>query len=708
MPSTPTTAEDTLEALECEEVLLWLASFAVTSGGRQLFAAIASEGDTGDNDSGGSGSARLVEDRSRVVSARRARGVEALAAQRADHAPSLARCVDVVSLAASARKRMLEGMELISVAETFERVAELRRWSESHPRYSALAKTIAAAPHLPDLCSVIRTSIDARGDVKDEAHPELPKARSLVRKLEKQRRDRLDHIAEGMFQKGMLRQRQPVKRGDRLLLAVRAMQSSRRAGVVHDRSQSGDTLFVEPSAILELSNLVTEARFKLRRLIDQILQEICVAVLRAEPRLAEAQARLAEVDVAVAAARWAKEVNGDYAKAVPQERGMRLVDARHPLLLRTMPGEQVVPLTMQLGTGFDLLVVTGPNTGGKTLVLKTVGLSAWLSNHGLPIAAAEGSEIPDFSAVLADVGDAQSLQSSLSTFSGHLTRIRRILAHARPGTLVLLDELGTGTDPEEGAALGQAVLERLLKSGAWTIANTHLGQLKLFSLDVQRAENASMEFDPLTLAPQFRLLVGVPGASHAVEVAERLGLEEPLLERARELSSRGSGTDQLLADVGRVRREAEILRESASSEELRIQQRSRDLAGAEAASEQRRRLREGEAEQQFRDHFRSVEELLGGDGQSLLGRLPAAERSDVDDFIRKLRALLQDDILNQRWLGFVKSLKKGDRVYVPRLRERLMILKVERKRERVKVRHGSMEVVLPFRELTWVEPPLDE
>jgi len=690
MPSTPTTAADTLEALECEQVLDWIAEFAVTSGGRQLLGSIATESDPD------------------LAADRRQRGVEALQAHKAEQSPSLARCTDVVSLAASARNRVLEGLELLSVAETLERIAELRRWAELYPDFSALGTTISQAPHLPELRTQIRTAIDARGEVKDEAHQELSKARSQVRKLEKQRRERLENIAEGMFQKGMLRQRQPVKRGDRLLLAVRAMQSSRRAGVVHDRSQSGDTLFVEPSAILELSNLVTEARFRVRRLIDQVLGELVVGVLRAEPLLAEAQARLAEVDVALAAARWAHDVEGGYAAVVSQDRGLRLVNARHPLLLRTMPSAEVVPLTMQLGTGFDLLVVTGPNTGGKTLVLKTVGLSAWLANRGLPVAADEGCEIPDFSAVLADVGDAQSLQSSLSTFSGHLTRIRRILKAARPGALVLLDELGTGTDPEEGAALGQAVLEQLLNSGAWTIANTHLGQLKLFSLDVQRAENASMEFDPLTLAPLFRLLVGVPGASHAVEVAERLGLEEELLERARELSSRGSGTEQLLADVGRVRREAEILREAASSEELRIQQRSRDLAGEEAASNARRRLREGEAEQQFREHYRDILNLLEGGGESLLGRLPTTERGVVDGFIQQLRALLHDDVLNQRWLAFTKSLKKGDRVYVPRLRERLLVLKVERKRERVKVRHGSMEVILPFRELTWVEPPTGE
>jgi DNA mismatch repair protein MutS2 len=690
MSELPTTALDTLEALECDQVLLWIAEKAVTSGGRALLDSIA------------------AEQGSEGIAARRQRGVEALQALQMEKSPSLARCTDLKALTTSARNRVLEGMELIAVAETLERVAELRRWADSHPQFLALGETIAAASHMPELISLIRTAIDARGNVKDEAHPGLPKARSLIRKLEKQRSEKLEQIAEGMFAKGMLRQRQPVVRGDRLLLAVRAMQSSRRAGVVHDRSQSGDTLFVEPNAILELSNRVTEARFAERRLVEQILRELSIAVLRAEPRLREVQDRLAEVDIAVAAGLWASDVEGCYSSAVPQERGMRLVDARHPLLLRTMAPKDVVPLTMQIGTGFDLLVVTGPNTGGKTLVLKTVGLSAWLANRGLPIAASEGCEIPDFSGVLADVGDAQSLQSSLSTFSGHLTRIRRILAAAKPGTLVLLDELGTGTDPEEGAALGQAVLEQLLASGAWTIANTHLGQLKLFSLDVARAENASMEFDPLTLAPQFRLLIGVPGASHAVEVAERLGLEEQILERARQLASRGTGTDQLLADVGRVRREAEILRESASSEELKIQQRSRQLAGEEAASDERRRLREHEAEEQYRDHYRQIHNLLEADGESLRGGLPAAERKDVDAFLVKLRSLMQEDVLNQRWLRFVKGLKKGDRVYVPRFRERLLVIRVERKRERVKVRHGSMEVELPYRELTWVEPPPGE
>ncbi|MHC4380196.1 MAG: endonuclease MutS2, partial [Planctomycetota bacterium] len=591
--STPDPAlADALEALECAEVLSWLAESCATEGGRSTLRAL------------------LQETATAPGSARRLRGMEALSAQRAEHTPSLARCADVAGLAASARHRVLDGLELIGVAETIERIAELRRWATSHPQYPQLGEVILAAPFLDPLREQIRTAIDARGKVRDEADPALPEVRGLIRTLEKKRNARLEEIAEGLFQRGMLRQRQPVQRGDRLLLAVRATQVHRQSGVIHDRSQSGDTLFLEPNAVLEISNRIAEAQFRERRILDQVLRDLCVEVLRAEPQLQEVQHSLSQVDVALACAAWARKAEADFAMEVEAERGIRLFDARHPLLVRQMGSEGVVPLNLQLGSSFDLLVVTGPNTGGKTLVLKTVGLLAWMANRGLPIPAANGSEVPGFRAVLADIGDAQSLESSLSTFSGHLQRTQRILAQAGPGILVLLDELGTGTDPEEGAALGQAVLETLQDQGAWILASTHLGSLKLFSLDRPRAENASMEFDPLTLSPQYRLLVGVPGASHAVEVAERLGLELDLLERARQLVSRGDGAEQLLADVGRVRREAEILRESAGEEELRVLERSRSLASEEASSKQRQVLRESEAEQHFQDHARALTTLL--------------------------------------------------------------------------------------------------
>lgn len=677
---------DALDALECTVVLDWLAESCATEGGRATLRSL------------------LTETAPAPGSVRRLRGIEALAAQHAEHTPSLARCADVAGLAAAARYRVLDGLELLGVAETIERIAELRRWAASHPQYPQLGEVILAAPFLDPLREQIRTAIDARGKVRDEADPALPEVRGLIRTLEKKRNTRLEEIADALFQKGMLRQRQPVQRGERLLLAVRATQVHRQSGVIHDRSQSGDTLFLEPNAVLEISNRIAEAQFRERRILDQVLRDLCVEVLRAQPQLEVVQHSLSQVDVALASATWASAAAADFALEVPAARGIRLFEARHPLLVRQMGSEGVVPLNLQIGNSFDLLVVTGPNTGGKTLVLKTVGLLAWMANRGLPIPAAQGSEVPSFRAVLADIGDAQSLESSLSTFSGHLQRTQRILALAGPGTLVLLDELGTGTDPEEGAALGQAVLEALQDQGAWILASTHLGSLKVFSLDRPRAENASMEFDPLTLSPKYRLLVGVPGASHAVEVAERLGLELELLERARQLVSRGDGAEQLLADVGRVRREAEILRESAGEEELRVLERSRALASDEAASKERQVLRENEAEQHFHDHARALTDLLTRMQEALGPRLGGGERQQFLDFLGEGARLVQGDPLNRRWEEFLRGLKKGSVVYVPRLQERLPVLKVDRKRERVTVRHGAMEVMLPFRELTWTGP----
>ena len=678
---------DALEALECAEVLAWISESAATSGGRQEVLDL------------------LHDDCLSEAAARRLRGIEAVQAEQGEHSPSLARCSDVVGLARAARKRVLDGLELLGIAETVGRINDLRRWAAQHPEYPELSAVILTAPVLDDLRELIRKSIDPRGKVCDEADPALPEVRKIIRKLEKKRNARMEEIAEGMYQKGMLRQRQPVQRGDRLLLAVKATSINRQGGVVHDRSQSGDTLFVEPSSVLELTNRIAEACFRERRIVEAVLRDLCVEVLHAEPELQLVQASLSQVDVALASAIWGKQAHANFADAVDSERGIRLFDARHPLLVRQMGVEGVVPLTLQLGSAFDLLVVTGPNTGGKTLVLKTVGLLAWLANRGLPIPAATGSEIPPFDAILADIGDAQSLENSLSTFSGHLKRTQRILKAARPGVLVLLDELGTGTDPEEGAALGQAVLESLQDRGAWVMASTHLGSLKVFSLDRPGAENASMEFDPMTLAPLYRLLIGVPGASHAIEVAERLGVELSLLERARQLVSRGDGADQLLANVGRVRREAEIMRESAGEEELKVQERSRQLATEEAHSKHRMQLRESEAERHFQDHARYLEQVMGRLDKELAARLSGSERLQLNTFIAEISGLVQNDPLNRRFEEFLRTVKKGSYVFVPKLQERLPVLKVNRKRQQVTVRHGAMEIALPFRELTWVTPP---
>ncbi|MCZ6553403.1 MAG: hypothetical protein O7A67_06340, partial [SAR324 cluster bacterium] len=272
------------------------------------------------------------------------------------------------------------------------------------------------------------------------------------------------------------------------------------------------------------------------------------------------------------------------------------------------------------------------------------------------------------------------------------------------GSLVLIDELGTGTDPEEGAALGRAVLEELLHRGAMVLASTHIGALKLFSLEVPRAENASMEFDPESLAPLFRLLVGVPGASHALEVAESLGLPGAVLERARSLTRR-DGEEQLLAKVGELRRDAEQIRERARDSEAAARDAQRRIESEEESARRVRDLREREAERAFQELSTDLHALINGAGDRLLARLHGTDREMADRLLKEARERLENNQLGQRWEGFLDSLKKGDVVYVPRFQERLKILKVDQRRNRVKVRRGALEIEVPMREITWVTPP---
>ena len=679
---------ETLQCLELERVLEALARRASSPAGARMLQAAGPELDGAERDE------------------RRARGIEGLAAVRAEHAPGISGMGDLEAILKAAPKRILEGEELLAIADALGLVRTLALWSVQHPEYPALRRCLGDAPLERDLRENLRAALGRRGEVLDEAHPHLGKTRQQVRQLLDQRARKMEEIAEGLQKRGVLRQRQPVQRGDRLLLAVKATDSGRARGVVHDRSNSGDTLFIEPGPVLELSNRLTETRALERRIVQEVLTELTRQTLLAAPSLAEAEQRLGQADLAFTAGRWATEVRAEY----PSMEGpvLELRQARHPLLQEQLDEAELVPLTLELGREFELLVVTGPNTGGKTVVLKTVGVSCALALCGLPILADPGSSVPVLPGLHADIGDAQSLESSLSTFSGHLSRTLEILASVQPGSLVLLDELGTGTDPEEGAAIGQAVLEHLLRAGALTVANTHLGQLKLFSTGVERAENASMEFDPATLAPQYRLLVGVPGASHAVEVAERLGLPSEILERARGLAEREGGAERLIADVGRVRRDAELLRERARDLEAEARATKDRISQDEEVAKHRAELREAEAEEAFLEHARRMTELRAQWLDPVVNRLKGGDQDALRGFLEALRNELDGCDLGERWMRFVQGLRKGDVVYVPKFRDRLQVIKIHKSRQTAKLRHGNLEVELGFRDLTWVEPPPGE
>ena len=672
------------DVLEVPEVLRWIARFAASAAGRRRVEALAPAPSRAE------------------LATRRALGMEASAVLAEDDPPALGGG-DVAEILSACRRRVLEAGELLAISGTLATWIGLQVWAQRQANAPALAAAIGRIPDFGELAELLQRTVDPGGAVRDEADPALATVRGRIRDLVRRRSTELDRAAERWQRSGLLRQRRPIQRGNRLMLAVKATHAGRAKGVVHDRSKTGDTVYVEPAAVLEVANRLASEESRERQIVHRVLSEVTRVVAEHHADLEQADRIRGEVDAAFAAAAWARALQGVWPE-MPAE-SLRLRQARHPLLLQQMGREAVAPLDLDLGGEYDLLVVTGPNTGGKTVVLKTAGLLAWLACCGLPVSADAGTRMPALPGIDADIGDQQSLQSSLSTFSGHLQRILRILGCARRGSLVLLDELGTGTDPEEGAALGQAVLETLVERGALVVANTHLGSLKLFSVRQPRAENASMEFDPETLAASYRLLVGVPGASHALEVAERLGLPGEVLTRAAALTRGGDRAESLLAEVSQVRREAELIRERARDQELETRERREQLEVDAQAAAFTRELREKEAQQGFVDLQAAVERRLAGAEEALRGRLGAAEGRSLEELLQGIRRILRESDLGARWEGFLRSLKKGDVVYVPRYRERLRVTRVDGKRRRIKVRHGQLEIEVPFSEISWVAPP---
>ncbi|MDP6963973.1 MAG: hypothetical protein QGF46_07395, partial [Planctomycetota bacterium] len=346
------------DLLEIPKLLAWVSEFATTRVGAEAISG-------------------LDFDDSVAAEQRRQTGAEAKQAVEAQQAPSLARCIDLRELLFDCEQRALSGGELVDACETFERNTQLQSWARNHPIYTAFGKLIAGVPETENLARLIRKSIDTRGNVRDEADLELPKLRSELEKLNRQRNQKFDLIAESLHAKGVLQQRHPVQRMGKLMLAVKASHAGRAGGAVHERSQSGDTIFVEPTAIIEISNRVVNVEFQIKRIEEEILRELSLAILRRSDDLLLLNKIISEIDLALASSNWAIKVGAEYPQMVNREQGVTLHQARHPLLVRQLGAQEVVPLDLSLGNNYDLLVVTGPNTGGKTLVLKTVGVAVW-------------------------------------------------------------------------------------------------------------------------------------------------------------------------------------------------------------------------------------------------------------------------------------------------------------------------------------------
>ena len=535
---------------------------------------------------------------------------------------------DALSLAS--KGSTLSPRMLLSIADVLKASASVRSALVTERENTPLITSCASLLQpLSSLCRDITDAIISEEEIADQASSELADIRRHIRVANDRIRDRLNSMAHGNAYAKYLMEPIITLRNGRYVLPVRQEYRQYVPGLVHDQSATGATLYIEPMAVVELGNELKEWRVKEKNEIERIL-----AALSAQAGAFAEQIRcnienLTHLDFVFAKGELARAMNACQPKLNEQGR-IRLVRARHPLI----PGETVVPLTLWLGEEFTTLVITGPNTGGKTVTLKTIGLFCMMAQAGLQLPADLGTETAVFNEIYADIGDEQSIEQSLSTFSSHMKNIVEITENVTALDLVLFDELGAGTDPQEGAALAQAILASLTEKQIRTCATTHYSELKSYALTSKGVENASVEFDITTLRPTYRLSIGVPGKSNAFDISKRLGLSPALIDNARKLLSHDTVRfEDVIANAEYHRKIAEkerALAEEARQETIRLKDEAealyRHIAQTKDASERK-----------AREDARRIVEKARRDAEDILRQMRAAKNSAPAQEVNALR-----------------------------------------------------------------------
>ena len=584
--------------------------------------------------------------------------VEMISASEAHGLPPMAGIHDIRGyVRASSGATPLEPEALADIGETLGATRSVMDWLL---RVEECAPSLyATGSRMIDLCPLadtINESIDARGVVRDYASPKLASIRRTIEDAKRRVRDVFDRIVKKSGVNKMLQYSNATFHNDRMVLPLKAEYRGRIPGIVHRSSDSGATLFVEPSESVELNNAIVRLAEEEFKEVTRILRELTGEVrIRAEEIMTTLRV-VGVLDLVAAKVRYAKR----WSCVVPQidiDGVMNLFEARHPLLLELFAKQsadgdearEVVPIDVRLGEDFDVLVITGPNTGGKTVTLKTVGLLAVMTQCGIPIPAGEGTRMPVYRDIFIDIGDEQSLQQSLSTFSSHLANQLRILQRSGQGCLVLVDELGAGTDPDEGAAIGRAIITELLGLAAKAIVTTHLSALKTVAFSSARVDNAAVEFDAASLRPTFRVHLGEPGNSNALIIAQRLGMPLRLVKEAQKhLEDRTRALNKAIAGTLQSRRQAEKARKQA-----------RD-AVVEAE-------RERENLQRNRAELEASQEAF------------------------------------ERWAKWVNQLDRGDKVWIKALRRPGTVVRMQLHKQTAVVSSGAMDLELPLRDIDFPE-----
>lgn len=604
---------------------------------------------------------------------------------------------------------VLEPDELMAVADTLSAGRAIKNFlQEKKERYPLLSRLADALVSLPELERAIKKAILPGGEVADGASPELAQVRRKILNHQVQIKDHLEHVIRSPNYQKYLQDPIVTVREGRYVVPVKIEYRSQVPGIVHDQSASGATLFIEPMAVVDKNNELRRLLLVEKQEVLRILIELSDGVSREVDSISIALDALGEFDFILAKARYSEKLDA-WAPILHGEAYMDIKQGRHPLL----KGE-AVPVNLRLGEDFDTLVITGPNTGGKTVTLKTAGLMVLMAQSGLHIPAGEGSRLGVFRQVFVDIGDEQSIEQSLSTFSSHMTNIVDIVRRAGRDSLVILDELGAGTDPTEGAALAQSILEKLHAAGARTIATTHASELKNFAYTRERVENASVEFDAVTLKPTYRLLIGKPGRSNAFEIASRLGLPAELVERAREfLTVEQVQVDELMRNLERTQQEAEVERERAArlSEEAKALKEKCERIESELTQKKEQIL--SKAGEEARLLVREARQEAEATIRELRDKMAAKAGHERESAIQEARARLKkiQGRVNRKAPEKAaageapRQLRPGEEVYLPKFNQKGYVLSAPGPTGEVQVQVGIMKVNVPLNDLRRAEKP---
>jgi len=608
------------------------------------------------------------------------------------------------ALERAALQGLLSGEELLAIATTLAGMRRLRRClDEREAEVATLAALVANVRTYPELEQEIHRCIDERGDVSDRASPELAEIRRQI----KGTRDQIVKVLQDLIQRQSSAIQQPTigQRGDRYVLAVKAARKEAIPGLVHDSSSTGATLYIEPQAIVQRGNQLRLLQRQEQRLVEQVLRELSDRIAAVSDDLERLLAAATALDLATARARYALWLAANPPRFIAEEEAIVLRQLRHPLLVwqqQHEAGPAVVPIDVQIAPSLRVIAITGPNTGGKTVTLKTLGLAALMARAGLFVPAREPVELPWFATVLADIGDEQSLQQNLSTFSGHIRRIGRILdaLAAEANALVLLDEVGAGTDPSEGSALAAALLQHLAAGARLTVATTHYGELKALKYQDDRFENASVEFDDRSLAPTYRLLWGIPGRSKALAIAQRLGLPASILAAAAErLGDTSADVNAAIAGLEAQRQAQEAKAQEAAALLAQAERFYQEVA-ERAANLQAR-------EQQLRDEQEQAVKAAIADAKREIAQVIRELQEGPKQAQRAQQATEAVDRLGDRYQPARPTAKpkpgyqprRGERVRLPRLGQTAEVIELPEGGAEVVVRFGLMKMTLPLSDI---------